>query len=100
MIEKETIPKNKRMKKWKDMLIIKTVFLYFEFVEKIVNAIISSTNSTDQFKSAVKIGENKTTSPLFVYVRIKYLPSSTGFCVGWYVFPSDSAVLKYKISFG
>lgn len=62
MIEKETIPKNKRMKKWKDMLIIKTVFLYFEFVEKIVNAIISSTNSTDQFKSAVKIGENKTTS--------------------------------------
>ena len=62
MIEKETIPKNKRMKKLKDMLIIKTVFLYFEFVEKIVNAIISSTNSTDQFKSAVKIGENKTTS--------------------------------------
>ena len=30
------------------MLIIKTVFLYFEFVEKIVNAIM--------------IGENKTTS--------------------------------------
>ena len=50
------------MKKWKVIPIVKTVFLNLEFVEKIVNAIISSTNRTDQFRSAVKIGEYKTTS--------------------------------------